>query len=130
MISARRIDVKRVAYALLLALALLPRLVVPTGYMPQAGAQGFTITMCGGMAPVTVALPSTPGKSNPAHEAATKPCAFAAAVSQAALEPLSTTLGQPVLPRVNFVLSRGIADLITPRLAAPPPPSQAPPLTI
>lgn len=129
MVFARAFQLKRIAFALLMLGVLLPRLIIPTGYMPTASAAGFTITMCGGMAPVTVALSGDTKKSTPVHDSAMKPCLFAAAASQAALDVFAAVIAVPVWPSHDFNLPRALAHLTASRLAAPPPPSQAPPAT-
>jgi hypothetical protein len=123
------LDLKRWACLLLLALALLPRMMIPVGYMPHASASGITITMCGGMAPVTLALPNNSKKSAPDHDRASRPCIFAAATTQAAVDGFVAMVTAPIVPSPRFDLPRTLAHFVTPRLAAPPPPSQAPPAT-
>jgi len=127
MTGAHSFDLKRLCVAALLCLALLPRLIIPSGYMPSVSAQGIRLVMCGGVAPVMLALPTDPHKSNPSHDHGTPPCGFAATTTQAALDapPVMVDLSKPA--PVAQPLSRKLADLTPQRLAAPPPPSHAPP---
>lgn len=120
---------KRLALAVFLAAVLLPRLIIPTGYMPRASASGFTITMCGGMAPVIVAISGDTKKSTPTHDPCIKPCLFSAAVSQAALDVFPSAIAALSWLSHDFEIPRTLAHLTANRLAAPPPPSQAPPVT-
>ncbi|QJU57585.1 hypothetical protein HL653_07105 [Sphingomonas sp. AP4-R1] len=129
--------------ALLLALAM--RLLVPTGFMWDAGADGSPqLVPCSGMAPVPAA-PSGHAASSMHHMAMagndhhqrdhqsgdnnSRECAFAGLggpldladpfVAPAALPLLTVAL--PVLAAQTLLPGRG--------LAAPPPPSRGPPVT-
>lgn len=61
----------------LLALAL--RLLVPTGYMPTPGVQGFTVTICTGMGLKTVNLSGKFDQQSPHDDGSSdrQPCAYA-----------------------------------------------------
>lgn len=117
--------------ALLMALAMLARLLVPAGFMPMAGAGGApTLVMCTGTGPM--AMPAMARADTRRHDPATghdaeHACPFAtmaAAVDFARLPlpPLrfaAIVVGMP--PAVHHATSgRG--------LAAPPPPKTGPPL--
>jgi hypothetical protein len=110
----------------LVVLALFARLAVPAGYMPESTSQGMVISMCTGQGAVSVTLPGE-HKAPLQHKTGTEmPCAFAAGLGNA----IASSVGILVAPLfVAFALptGRAIADLTVNRLAAPPPPSQAPP---
>jgi hypothetical protein len=112
-----------------LALALLAVLVavlVPPGYMTAAGAGGPSLVICTGHGPLTLA----PGDQKGSHKAPkARPnslCAFTG-------HGVAVTDGSAPVVAVRFravapAIQRILADLTPGRgLAAPPPPSQAPP---
>lgn len=117
----------------LVACALLLRIAVPAGWMPQAHAQGVTLAWCSGMggtapAEAKALLAKAIGKPEaPKHKPASdQPCAFAAAaypISQANPAPLPVpAAGEPVAvtPALLPFPGRG--------LVAPPPFATGPPL--
>ncbi|MEO8723939.1 MAG: hypothetical protein ABI395_10540 [Sphingobium sp.] len=107
----------------LVVLALFARLVVPTGFMPQATSHGMVITMCTGQGAVNITLPGEPLH----HKAsADMPCAFAAGLGTIAA-PVLAALPAPLFIAFALPVGRAIAHLTVHRLAAPPPPSQGPP---
>ncbi|MCX8476231.1 MAG: hypothetical protein MT490_10590 [Sphingomonas sp.] len=127
--SGRRIALFLVACALVL------RLLVPAGWMPQADAAGIALAWCddsgisGGEAPAeakALLAKAVGEKPVPAHKPAPdQPCAFAAAaqplaaVDFAPLPPAPATLAEPLRPTLVATPGRG--------LAAPPPRSTGPP---
>ena len=83
----------RALTAALVALALLMKLLVPTGFMPVVRGHSVTVEICTGMGPqtMTMAMPGMAHKSGKAdHSKADMPCAFAglALPSLAAADPL------------------------------------------
>lgn len=113
----------------ILGVALLLRVMIPTGWMPSHGADGVTrITLCTGMGAVQawVDADGTIHDKKPMDKGgADQPCAFAglamlADVPEAAIElpAISAPHAEPVFP-ATVGIGRG--------LAAPPPPSTGPP---
>jgi len=91
--------------ALLLALALLARALLPAGYMPVMAGKTLTVAMCQGDGPVTIVIPVS-GKAggesgDGVHHA---PCAFSAlnGAALAAADPL--LLAQALLFAFVFAL--------------------------
>lgn len=120
-------------FGLLLTLVLATRVAIPLGYMPSQASHGITLslTLCGGMAPATtiVTIPLKAGHEQK-HETPTATCFFAAGLGTGLLsaEPIELASVEPQSFEVPSV--RAIADLATHRLAAPPPPAQAPPAQV
>lgn len=85
MFALRRLVLRhRHAAMLLLALALLAKMVVPVGYMPTVAGKTLTLAMCNGAEPVTISIPTDGGDNGKAsHEAKDSPCAFSALGAQA-----------------------------------------------
>ncbi len=68
----------RFAAALLIAAALLVRLIVPTGYMLDASHGAITVELCSGTGPMRMAMPGmTHPDDGKGHGKAGSPCAFA-----------------------------------------------------
>jgi hypothetical protein len=121
---------------LLIGCALLLRLAVPAGWMPQFGAGQVTLSWCadsglsgpGALAEAKALLAKATGeKPDPAHKSAPDhPCAFAAApqplpaVDTAPLPPAPAMHAPRLRPQLLVAPGRG--------LAAPPPHSTGPPL--
>ena len=121
----------------LLACALLIRLAIPQGWMPDASAHGFAIKPCPGVAEAPAPEPAArkmhgahhaiarhdPAKHDPAKQ---MPCDFAGAVHAAApAEPFPAPLAV-IAPAVRT--SAPPLDAATPgRGLAAPPPSTGPP---
>jgi len=125
----------RRAALFLVACALLFRIAIPAGWMPQAHAQGVTLAWCSGMggtapAEATTLLAKAVGEPEaPKHKPASdQPCAFAAAahpVAQADPAPLPVpAVREPVAitPALLPFPGRG--------LVAPPPFATGPPLHV
>jgi hypothetical protein len=112
--------------ALALGLVLAVRIMVPTGFMPAATAQGMVIQLCSGLA---IDLPQSGGApTSDKHASADRPCMFAAGLDHGgALVPASAAkAGQRVFAALPAAI-RPIPPHVR-HLAAPPPPSQAPPV--
>jgi hypothetical protein len=114
------------AVAAALFLVLFARILVPSGYMPVATANGVLVTLCTGNGPVEMLVDlgsdDAPGKHGSSGMA---PCAFAGMGG-------GTLAAAPVLAvfvaiDAGRTFSRAIADLTVHRLAAPPPPAIGPP---
>jgi hypothetical protein len=114
-------------FAMAVLLALFLRILVPTGFMPTATSQGIVVQLCAGMDGPTVVIDVN--KKTPAekHQAADSPCVYAAGLNHALLATADLGMIQPLIYGLTIVIGRTIADLTINRLAAPPPPSQAPP---
>ncbi|MEN9683527.1 MAG: hypothetical protein RLZZ427_1278 [Pseudomonadota bacterium] len=115
------------AVLLAVLLALATRVLVPTGFMPTAASAGLTVTLCAetGGKSVTIDL----GKPAPAGKphAAEALCGFAAGLGQGLLGSAAVpVLSAPFSP-VPMLLGVTLARFTVHRLAAPPPPAQAPP---
>ncbi len=108
-------------FALVAALALLVRLLVPAGFMPQVAHGQVAIVACPG-----VAAAHGHGHDTPAHEGFERPCAFAAVAAGATILALAVLLALPFLPRA----ARFAPPTPPRRLRATPrwrPPLRAPP---
>ena len=113
--------------SLLIALALLIRALVPTGWMPVAGPDGMHLTLCPGQGAMAHSMPGMKGGADhrggalPDH-----PCAFAGLglAADTAPPPLilpnrATPAVEPRRDQATVAVGRG--------LAAPPPPATGPP---
>ena len=114
-----------------LALALLMKIVMPSGFMPTVYNGQIVVSVCSGMGPTTMVMtiPGLEHKSDSeGHRGkADQPCAFAglSAPSLAAADPF--LLAAAIL----FVLVLGMRPLVLPASTAPPylrPPLRGPPL--
>jgi hypothetical protein len=125
--------------ALLLALAM--RLLVPTGFMWEAGASGGAqLVPCSGMAPAS-GDPSMQGmhhmamagqgheKDSEGGDNSSRECAFSGLGGP--LDLANPFVAPAALPLVAIALPVLVAEALTPGrgLAAPPPPSRGPPTT-
>lgn len=117
--------------ALLLAMTLVSRLLVPTGFMIAPASAGVmpTIVICNGQGPMTMAMPAAghhDDKGQHDDNAGEHPCAFASASAAVDL----TAVSHPVAP-ATLVATQQSLDPMAPRpglgLAAPPPPKTGPP---
>lgn len=112
----------RRAFALALAVLVLVRLLAPVGFMPVRSVDGVAVLLCSGQA----ATIDIPGEAPAKHKAADSPCAFAF-LPLLHVPPLVAAFA-PDMPRLSALLfGTAIHDLVVHRLAAPPPPAQAPP---
>ncbi|MFK3889265.1 hypothetical protein [Sphingomonas sp. NPDC079357] len=114
-------------FAIVAALALLVRLLVPAGFMPQIAHGKVAIVSCPGMAMASTAYPH--GHDAPMHDGFERPCAFAAVAAPATLLAIVLLLILPLAATVRQLLP----------LAAPPaprialrwrPPLRAPPMIL
>jgi hypothetical protein len=114
--------------------ALAARLLVPAGWMPVAGAAGVTLGLCDGGMAGGLPMAMQPDDQHrhraglPMHHqgAPDHPCAFAGAAASADLPVLAPVA---LLSTAGVVIAAETARAIVPGrgLAAPPPPSHAPP---
>lgn len=120
----------RVLFAALMLLALVMRIAVPAGFMPAATGDGVVVSICTGDGPLTRVLDLGEKKhSKDPQQNSQGFCTFAASLAGGlASEPVALPLTR--LFNVAPMLGAAIADLTVHRLAAPPPPSQAPPVRV
>ncbi|MFN7175984.1 MAG: DUF2946 family protein [Thermaurantiacus sp.] len=115
--------------AVLAALALLLAGLVPSGWMPRAGAHGVDIVICTASGAVAAVVDlGTGGSGEEEHGADRSACAFAG-LSQAAPAPASADLLQPARPGAEAAPATGPP---APPAAAPAvrlPPAQGPPFS-
>jgi hypothetical protein len=108
----------------LAALALLVRLLVPAGFMPQVAHGQVAIVACPGMAMVSEAHHHA--HDAPAHDGFERPCAFAAVAAPATLLAIVLLLVLPsaAVVRKLYPLAAATAPRVTlrwrPPLRAPP----------
>lgn len=125
----RALSPSRKIAAAFIVLALVLRIVIPSGFMPSS-ERGFALTICTGMDTQTVWMDKSGKlhKENPSKGKSVEhqPCAFAgttmtadllAADFQVAMEPVA--LANPVFAKREVSVGAG--------LAAPPPPAIGPP---
>jgi hypothetical protein len=122
--------------ALLMALALLARMLVPSGFMPETSSGGIlALVMCSGQGPMAVpmhdgmqtAFSAAHHQDHQQPQSSDHTCPFAAAAAAAAL----AQVPQALMPFVVVEGARLAASLFARPglgLAAPPPPKTGPPL--
>ncbi len=111
-------------FAIVAALALLVRLLVPAGFMPQVAHGQIAIVTCPGMAMASAAHHHA--DDAPAHDGFERPCAFAAVAAPATLLafvlllvlPLVAVVRRPLLPEARP--APRVALRWRPPLRAPP----------
>jgi hypothetical protein len=114
----------RQGFITLAALALMVQILVPRGFMVTSATAGPSLVICTGHGPLVLA--AGPGKPGKAPRPDT-PCAFA--IHGGAGAPLVPLLGLAARIECAAIISTAVSDLAPGRgLAAPPPPSQAPPV--
>lgn len=121
----------------LIACALFARIVVPQGWMPSQGAEGWRITLCAGTGPMTMAMPEAIATAldkngHPAsdgHQPGDHPCSFAA-VAAALDGPPAVAVALPMLAAAVWRPASIFAVSVGQGLVAPPPPSTGPPSTL
>ena len=116
---------------MLALIAVAMKILVPPGFMvgtaDAGGRAGYPLVICTGHGPATA--PSDAGGKAPAQKSHTDaPCSFAGQ-AQAASPPLLSPIPAPWM-RLKTPLVFAQFDLVPGRgLAAPPPPSQGPPVS-
>lgn len=113
--------------AVLFALVLAIRVMVPTGFMPTVAPSGIVITVCTGMGEAKAFLPIEKEGDEDRHSTAEAPCTFAAGLGDDLSPGRSASAAAVPTPPAIAPASRAIADLTVHRLAAPPPPALGPP---
>ncbi|MBB5281095.1 DUF2946 family protein [Pacificimonas flava] len=122
----------RTMYAALFGLAMLMRIMIPQGFMPVQSDDGFLLTICTGQGVIQTRVSAEKygiGADSEQHEGrqGSSPCDYAATITGHALpEAFSELLPHLWMP-VAFRAAGVIADLVLPRMAAPPPPERGPP---
>lgn len=124
----RQSQAGRGVFALMMLCALAVRVAIPTGFMPTQSIHGIVISLCTGQGAVSAVLPIGKG-SEPADHDKSKggECTFAAGLGGGLLVAVYSATAQAPIVLAPLLASRAIADLTVHRLAAPPPPAQAPP---
>ena len=117
----------RGVFGALLLCVLAVRALVPTGYMPVAGPLGVIISMCTGAGAVKAFVPADPAHHDDSSGKMDGSGVFAAGLGHGLLQGWADAAPALFLPRMLLRHGRAIADLTVHRLAAPPPPAQAPP---
>lgn len=118
----------RVVVGTLFALVLALRILVPTGFMPTRDAQGIVISLCTGQGAIKTVLPASKTDGQSGHDQGDGgSCVFAAGLGSGLLDVDVAGPGAVADFSHGVPRTRAIADLTVHRLAAPPPPAQAPP---
>jgi hypothetical protein len=114
----------------LAALALVLKIAVPPGFMLAQEAGPPSLVICTGHGPLKIADPSHPGRPAPSPGKSDAPCSGAGNVSPLAPPLVSPALAAYAVAQAPVGGAFGV-DLAPGRgLAAPPPPSQAPPFSL
>lgn len=122
----------------LLLIALLPRLLIPAGFMPVAGSNGVMVTLCTGQGAVQVMVardrvPPMAGMAADPHKDGERGhmqpdhCPFAGGIGTPALPMLAAYGLLPVWHLATGPIAFALRTGWISRLAAPPPPSSGPP---
>ena len=122
-------DRRHFALAIIMV-ALLMRLLLPTGFMPEVSAGKITIALCTGhgQATIDIAVPNGNGHHDPAQTAKhDMPCPFASGSTHglAGADPTLLAIA------IAFVLALSLRPVVVTRLAGAPylrPPLRGPPL--
>lgn len=127
--------------ALLLAVVLCGKLLVPSGWMPVSTQAGLTIMLCSGDGPAQAWVDSagklhhghkpndsTKGDGTKDHSSGKDPCPYGALTAPAAI-PAALALAAPPLPSAPAVPPPARAVAVGRGLAAPPPPATGPPVS-
>jgi hypothetical protein len=135
MISAGQQRQVQIVTAMLLALVLVTRILVPPGWMPAAEGGLFRISLCTAWGPVAAPidhkgqvhhqLHGKQGHSGP-DGAKDPPCTFAGLASAWLIEPPTPISAQPLLQPPSVSLT-SLVLAVGRGLAAPPPPATGPP---
>ncbi len=137
----RLVQTHHVLAGTLLALALVLRVIIPTGFMPMVDNGRFVITVCSGTGPMVMAAPPAMSHAMPhamaahdepkpetEHRGADQPCAFAG-LSMASLAAVDTVLLAIALLFMLALGLRGAAPIATAAAAYLRPPLRGPPTT-
>jgi hypothetical protein len=108
-------------------LALAFKVGLPPGVMVGAGPGSIPLVICTGHGPLALTDPGSPKAPAPAPSQRGAPCPFAAA-SAGAPAPIPPPTLQPLVATYAPFIAPTVRDLAPGRgMAAPPPPSHAPP---
>ena len=111
----------------LTALALALKVLVPQGFMLSERGPGIPLVICTGHGPLMLSDDGHGGSKNPAQKKSDAPCTGAGNVTPVAPSTLAA-VSEPIVLVVDRLPGSVALDLIPGRgLAAPPPPSHAPP---
>jgi hypothetical protein len=114
----------------LVTLALALKVLVPPGFMLAESAGPPSLVICTGHGPLKITDPSQPSHHAPASHKSDAPCSGAGNVTPVAPAAISA-VGEPYAATVTATRGPRGVDLAPGRgLAAPPPPSQASPLSL
>lgn len=126
----------RVLTALLLAVLLCGKLLVPSGWMPVQTQRGLTIMLCSGNGPAEAWVDEAgqlhqghkPGDGGKGEPGAKDPCPYGA-LNVPVDVPAALALAAPLAPTSAVIppLTRAVA--VGRGLAAPPPPATGPPVS-
>ena len=112
----------------LAVLALARKVLVPQGFMVAVRGAPFPLVICTGHGPLTVTLDQHGDPKAPAHKTSDAPCAFAGNLTPTAPSDVAV-LAEPYAMVADRLHGDHGVDLAPGRgLAAPPPPSHAPPV--
>lgn len=117
----------RSLFAVAVLLALCVRVLIPTGFMPTASAQGSVIQLCSDTGGKTLLLDVKSRVPEDKPRTTDGSCAFAAGLGHILNGPVDLAGDVAPFHVLTVMLGGAIADLTVHRLAAPPPPSQGPP---
>ncbi|QYE33829.1 hypothetical protein KZX46_13425 [Polymorphobacter sp. PAMC 29334] len=131
----RRCLTRRYIAGLILAVTLLTKLLVPSGYMIASDQGRITITICSGVASQTMTMDmpvmhaNVPGHGKPDHGKAEMPCAFSGLSAHAlgAVDPIL------IVALIAFIMAIGLAPTLLPALSNHTylrPPPTGPPATL
>jgi hypothetical protein len=122
----------RALTALLLAVLLAGRLVVPTGWMPVAAERGIAFVLCSSEGPAPAWIDASgklhKGKQDGEGHRSAESCPFAAFSAPLDLA-AGPDLATPAIPVARSVMGHAAANTVGHGLAAPPPPATGPPLS-
>ncbi len=116
----------RPLFAALVLLALAMRVAVPAGFMPTATERGVVVSICTGEGVLSHVIDLGIKDTGEKQQGTQSHCLFASAAGGALLPEMLGDAPFVWLPTV-LVLGAAVPHLTVNRLAAPPPPSQAPP---
>ena len=110
---------------LLLGAALMLRVLVPAGWMPQLGEQGFRIAVCSGNASGFITL----GRDGKLHKEAPKPAAPGDTCPYALASSMAANATPKVLQLAQRIATPAIIAPARARFSLAPQPDQRPPAT-
>ena len=128
--AGRETGIVRRLAALLAIVALTLSVLAPPGYMVARQAGGVAVVICTGHGPVTLTVQKGPADQRPGKARQNSVCAFASHGMASAPPVLAMQDAASFAHAAAFAIA-GRHDLLPGRgLAAPPPPSQGPPILL